>query len=166
MNATPTSDRARSARLRSALLAAKLIGLTAFLGSLMALTALGILGPRPTSIEGWTVLRDAMRAIFWPCLFGGLVLTVLAGLGLWLRARKVFLRQRWFQLKLVAFVLVVPILHIRARGRVQEFYAAIDEGRLDALDALWTSVTWGYAIALIVMLGLAAVGRAKPRLGG
>jgi hypothetical protein len=143
----------------------KVLGLVGFLGGLGSLAALGLLGDDPTDRAGWVQLRDTMRAIFWPCVFSGLIVTILAGVALWLRHPREFLRMRWFRLKALLLAVVLPSLHILSRGRVTEFYAAIDEGRLDTLSALRDRVTTAFAGALLIMLLIAAIGRIKPRLG-
>jgi hypothetical protein len=164
-DAAQRGQRTRGRGLRPLLLQVKFVGLFGFFGGLAALSALGLFGPRPADASGWVLLKDSMRAIFWPCLFGGLVVTILAGLALWLRHPVVFARLRWFRLKVLLLVVCVPLLHLYARGAVTAMYEAIDEERLADAALHWDAVTRAYLITLVVMFAIACVGRVKPRLG-
>jgi hypothetical protein len=148
--------------IRPVLLALKHLGLTAFLGGLAALCALGLVGPRPTDAAGWAMLRDVTRAIFWPCVFAGVVTSVLTGIALWALQPRAFLRQRWFRVKAALLVVLLPALHLTARGRVTAFYDAVERADLDAIPALHRHVTWCFAAALVLMLAVAWIGRARP----
>ena len=160
-----TPMRRRGRGIRPWLIQLKCIGLMSFLGGLASLTAMGFLGPSPSDAAGWRLLRDVMRAVFWPCVFWGLMLTVAAGVALWLQHPRVFLRTRWFRLKLVLLLAILPSLHFFARGRVTAFYEAVEAGRLETLPSLHADVTWAFFGALLVMLCVASIGRFKPRLG-
>ena len=115
--------------------------------------------------EGWRLLRGMMRAIFWPCVFGGVLVTITARICLWMRHPVVFSRQRWFRLKVALLAVCIPSLHLMARGRVQAFSDAIDDDNLEVLADLWRGVTQAWIIAFVVLLLVAMVGRVKPRLG-
>ncbi len=153
-------------RLRAVLLLLKMVGLVAALGGLASLSALGRFGPVPETQAGWALLRDVSRAVFMPCVLGGLLLTIAAGVALWLRAPKAFLRTRWFRVKVVVLAVSLPSLHLWARGRVTALYDAIDRGDLADLEARWDGATRAYAVALVFLLAAAIFARAKPRLGG
>jgi len=161
----PKHRRRRGRGARPLLIQIKVLGLIGFLGGLGSLVALGVLGADPEDRAGWMQLRDSMRAIFWPCVFSGLLVAVGAGVLLWLRHPREFLRMRWFRVKALLLAVALPSLHLLSRGRVTEFYAAIDGGNLDALPALRDRVTIAFAFALVLMLVVAAIGRIKPRLG-
>ena len=152
--------------MRPWLIQLKLLGLLGFLGGLMSLTAMTLLGPVPETAEGWQVLRESMRSVFFPCVFAGVGVTILAGLLLFLRHPKHFSRMRWFRLKVALLVVLIPGLHFWSRGRVLAFYAALDEGRLNEAPELWQRVGVAFAVALVTMLCVASLGRYKPRLGG
>ena len=157
--------RRRGNGARSWFIHVKFVGLAGLFGGLASLAAIGLLGPVPESPEGWRLLRGLMRAIFWPCVFGGILVTIMAGICLWLRHPVVFSRQRWFRLKVVLLAVCIPSLHLMARGRVQAFYDAIDDGNLEVLAGMWRGVTWAWVVAFVVLLLVAMVGRIKPRLG-
>jgi hypothetical protein len=143
----------------------KLLGLVLFLGGAAALGALTLLGPVPETLEQWRLLRGGVRAIFFPCFFGGLVLTILAGIALLLQHPRMFARLRWFRLKVVLLVVGTPALHFWARGRMLDFDADLEAGRLDALPARWQAVGVAFVTGLAVYLLIGAIGRFKPRLG-
>lgn len=153
-------------RLRTGLLFLKNIGVVAALGGLAALAAIGRFGPVPEDPEGWVLLRGVMRAVFLPCVLGGLLLTVGAGIGLFLRSPRRLLRARWFRVKVVALAIALPSLHLWARGRVIAFYAAIEVGELEGLEARLAGVTQAYLVALAFLLTAAVFARVKPALGG
>ena len=82
-----------------ALRALRSLGLIGLLGGLAALSALWAFGPRPDTIDGWRMLVSAMRAIFYPCVFAGILILVPVGLTLWWRRRFALRGQRWFRAK-------------------------------------------------------------------
>ncbi|MHC5004473.1 MAG: hypothetical protein ACYTJ0_15275 [Planctomycetota bacterium] len=163
----PTGNaRRRAGRgIRPWLLLAKLLGLTGFLGGLASMTAMGLLGPRPDSLAEWQTVRALFRSMFFPCFFGGLMLTIAAGVALYLQHPGVFVRLRWFRLKVALLVLLTPVLHIWARTRMGAFDRALEVGRLDELPGRWDRVTTAFAVSLAAYLLVGAIGRIKPRLG-
>jgi hypothetical protein len=150
---------------RRLLLLVKYLGLTGAVGGLGALSALVAFAPEPQTLEGWVVLRAAMRAIFWPCVFGGLMVTIATGLILLFRQPKVFIGLRWFRVKLVAILVVVPTLHVTARSRVHRFDEALVAERLEELSTRWAETGRIFLVAFVAMLIVGAIGRFKPRFG-
>ncbi|MBT8485942.1 MAG: hypothetical protein KJO43_10205 [Phycisphaerae bacterium] len=165
MDSIRTAQRRRGRGARPVLLLLKFAGLCGLLGGLAALSALGWIGPEPDTLEGWKILRSVVRSVFWPCVFTGVVVTVLAGIALWIRHPRVFLRTRWFRLKAGGLVVALPALHFFARGRVEAWYAAIEAGDLAGAASGWRAVTIAFTVALVTLAVIAAVGRTKPRLG-
>lgn len=164
-----TFGRKRGRGARPWFIAVKLIGVIGLLGGLASLAALGLLGPRPQTVEGWLLMRAAMRSIFFPVMFAGIIIAVSAGLMLWLQMPRTFLRMRWFRLKAILLVVAIPTLHLWARGRVMRFYDALDAAETDPaalaeLPDLWSRVAQAYFVALIVFFAVAMIGRIKPRL--
>ncbi len=157
--------RGRGGGIRPWLILVKLAGLTAAFGGLGALVAIGITIEPPDDIAGWVMLRDIMRAIFLPCVLGGLSVTILAGVALWLRQPRVFLSRRWFRVKALLLLVALPSLHLWARGRATTFYDAIDAGAIAELPDLSDRVTFAFATAIVILFGIAIIGRVKPRLG-
>jgi hypothetical protein len=157
--------RRRGRGLRPWLIQAKFLGLVGVLGAAAALGAMGVGVAPPTSMEGWLLLREAMRSIFWPCFFGGIILTSLAGVALWLQHPREFTRMRWFRVKALLLAIGLPSLHLWSRGRITAFYEAIDEARVEELPALWHAATTAFLVALAVLFGISVIGRVKPRLG-
>ena len=165
MTARRPPRRRRGRGLRPAFILVKHAGLFLHLGGLGALGAIGLLAPAPASVGEWMLLKGVMRAVFWPCVFGGLVIVIAAGLALFSRHPRHFLATRWFRAKLAILAVLIPTLHVWARGRVQAFYAAIETHRLDALPGMWRDVTIAFIVALLAMALVAALARTKPRLG-
>ena len=160
---TPVRRPGRGAR--PWLILVKFVGLIGIFGGLASLAAIGLLGPVPESPEGWRLLRGLMRAIFWPCVFGGILVTITAGICLWLHHPVEFSRRRWFRLKVGLLAVCVPSLHLMARGRVEAFYDAIDDGNMEVLAGMWRDVTRAWVVAFVVLFLVAMIGRVKPRLG-
>jgi hypothetical protein len=143
----------------------KIFGLVGFMGGLAALAAYGHFGPVPETIEGWIALRATMRSIFFPCVFAGLIVVVIAGVALWLQMPRTFLRMRWFRVKAVLLAVFIPLCHFWARGQVMTLYAGIDAGDLNGLAEQWRGIARAYLATLIIMMGIAVIGRVKPRFG-
>lgn len=150
---------------RPAWLAAKLLGLAGFLGGLLALGVLARFGPLPADVEGWRILRSALRVTFFPTVFLGLVVVVAAGLALFLQMPRRFLAMRWFRLKAALLLLLLPVFHFTGRGRLEAFDAALEAGRLDALAAPWRGAGTTFLAAFAAFAAIALIGRIKPRLG-
>ena len=170
---TPNPDRAapssrpvrrRGRGIRPWLIAGKLTGVITCLGGLASLAAISIWGPTPESLDGWRVLHDVSRMIFFPCVFWGLVTTIVFGIALLAQHPRAFLGMRWFRVKAAALVVVLPSLHFFARGRVLEFNAAVERGATEELPERWAAVGTAYVIAVLIMLPLALFARIKPRL--
>ncbi len=157
--------RKRGRGVRPWLLSAKFIGLTGFLGGLTSLGAMGIVGPTPSTQEGWELLRALSRAIFFPCVFCGLVLAVLAGACLFGRQATVYFKLRWFRVKLVALTIFIPGCHLWVRGHVTRMYDAIEDGRLADAAASYQVVSIAYLVSAGIFILIALVSRHKPRLG-
>ena len=160
-----TAPHTRGRGARPWLILVKLAGLGLFFGGLAALASIGMLGLTPSDQAGWLQHKATMRAVFLPCVLGGLGVAVLMGIALFLQHPRVFARMRWFRVKAGLLVVCLPGLHLWARGRVMRFYDAIEAGQLDALPSLQREVTVAFVVAIVVMLGIAALGKLKPRLG-
>jgi hypothetical protein len=151
--------------LRNVLRQVKLLGLIGFLGGLIASGSIGLLiHPRPQTIDQWQVLHHALRCVFWVCIFSGLVLVLLSGIGLWLIQRRTVNRQRWFRLKMLLLLVCIPTSHLWARGRTISLYEAMDAGDLASLPHRLDEMTTAYLVSAAVFFGIAMLGRVKPRL--
>jgi hypothetical protein len=143
----------------------KLAGVALFLGGLAALTALGLFGPEPATADGWRVLRGLVRVVAMSCLLPGFVVASLFGAALFFRHPTVFLRLRWFRLKVVLLAALTPTMHFSCRGQAIRLGDAIEAGRLGQASEHWSSLTALLATALAGFLAISAIGRLKPRLG-
>lgn len=149
-----------------ALRIARFIGLIGFLGGAASLAAFTWLGPKPQNVEQWHMLIHAMRSIFYPCMFGGIVILVIVGGTMWWRRRKSLNSQRWFQLMMVMIAVFVPALHLWARSSMLIMDASVKEGHLARAVEMWDRLAWAYLIAVVVFTVVSAIGIVKPRFGG
>jgi hypothetical protein len=129
------------------------------------MTALGTLGPRPETVEGWGILRGVLRVVVLSCLLPGALVALMCGGLLYLQHPSVFRRLRWFRLKVTIVIVATPALHLWARGRALAFDEALAAGRVGELNARWNAITVAFGVALIIYAGVAVIGRLKPRLG-
>jgi hypothetical protein len=106
-----------------------------------------------------------MRSIFFPCVFAGLLLTIAAGISLFLQHPRQFSRLRWFRLKVLLLATLIPSLHFWSRGRMEAFDAAVDAGDLALAAERYDAVGIAFTLALVLMLAVAWIGKHKPRLG-
>jgi hypothetical protein len=154
---TSTVDRALRA-LRS-------LGLIGLLGGLAALSALWAFGPQPDTIDGWRMLVSAMRAIFYPCVFAGILILVPVGLTLWWRRRGALGGQRWFRVMAIILLISIPTLHISARLTSHALRTAVEVGDLARAGVLWNRLGWLFVSAFAVLLIAAWIAVTKPRMG-
>jgi hypothetical protein len=145
-----------------ALRIARFIGLVGFLGGAAALTAFTWLGPRPVNREQWEMLIHAMRAIFFPCMFGGIVVLIIVGGIMWWRRRFALNRQVWFRVMMGLIIVFVPALHLFARSSMLTMRAAVEMNDLHRASIMWERLAWAYLLATIVFVIVAAIGIAKP----
>lgn len=142
-----------------------MIGVVLAIGGLASVSAIWLVGPLPQTQGEWELMVGIGRAVFWPCVFGGVGIIILAGIGLFIGDPQVYIRLRWFIFKVLLLTGVIPLLHIWARGRVQHFYEVVEEGRLEEAAAAWDGVGQAYLVGAIVLLIMAIFARRKPRMG-
>ena len=156
--------RKRGRGIRPWFIMAKIVGLTGFMGGLAALSTLILLGPEGETQEQWLLLKTVVRLVFYPCVFGGLVLAGIAGLLLWLQLPLIFLRMRWFKFKLIWLIIFIPVCHLLARWQALPWHASIDAGRLEEAVGYYQKLGYLFAFAFVVFLAPLVLGRVKPRL--
>jgi hypothetical protein len=143
----------------------RLLGLLGFLGGLLALAMLSLFGPRPQNAEQWGLMLQATRAIFFPCVFVGIVVLVFAGSALWWRHRRVLHGRRWFRLMMLCLLITVPASHLWARWNMIRLRDAVQHADLERAAAQWDQMAVAYIVSFIVMAAVAAIGILKPALG-
>ena len=143
----------------------RFVGVIGFLGGLAALASLWAFGPRPDDVPQWHMLLSAMRSVFYPCFFAGIVLIIISGTIIWWRRRTSLNAQRWFRVMMVMVFVAVPSLHIWARFTMLKLDAAVHESRLADAAGLWDMLGRAYAIALGVFMVVSVIGMLKPRFG-
>jgi hypothetical protein len=141
---------------------ARFVGLMGFLGGAAALSGLTWLGPAPRSQEQWALLIHAMRAIFYPCMFSGIVILIVVGAAMWWRGRWSLNRQPWFRAMMAMIVIFVPTLHLFARSSMLAMRAAVNASDLERAAVMWDRLAWAFLLATVVFTIVAAIGIAKP----
>lgn len=160
----PPTRRVAGRGIRPWLIAPKLLGVAVFLGGLIALACYCLLIEAPVEDPAaWIIIRRSIAAIFWPCVFGGLVLTVLAGAALLMQMPRIFWRQRWFRVKVIALIVIIPACHLWARSHMLAFDAALADGRLDSLPDHLRMLGVIFAITAVLFFAVTVIGRIKPR---
>ena len=100
------------------------LGLAGVLGGLGALSAMWAFSASPATNDEWRLLVGAMRAVFYACVFTGVLILIPVGSILWWRRRAGLRGQRWF--RALMLVLLVPTmvwvqLRLPKLSRVVEF---------------------------------------------
>jgi hypothetical protein len=156
---------ARRSGLDLTLRIVRFVGLIGFLGGLCALASLWAFGPRPVDESGWHMLIRAMRSIFYPCVFSGIILLIASGVTIWWRRRKHLHGLRWFQVMMAAVFVAVPVLHLSARFTMLRLLRIVEQEQWERAMMLWNRLGMLYLIAAVIFLAIAILAMVKPRLG-
>lgn len=166
MSSSPElSTSASRTSVDNALRLVRFLGLIGFLGGLAALASLWAFGPRPTEADEWHMLIRAMRSIFYPCVFCGIILLVISGLSIWWRRRKALHGLRWFRVMMAMTFIAVPTLHLSARFTMLKLDAMVRQSHLEDAATLWNRLGMLYVVATAVFLAVSIIGMLKPRFG-
>lgn len=141
------------------------IGLIGFLGGFAALGSMWAFGSMPDDAAQWKLCISLMRAVFYSCVFAGVVVIAVSGGVLWWRQRRALHAARWFRIMMPLVVLAIPAFHVLGRVTALRLYDAVDEHRLGDAAALWNTLGVTYVSAFLVLTALATIGWIKPRLG-
>jgi hypothetical protein len=163
--ATVSAGPQRLSRIDQLLMVLRLLALLGFLGGLFALAMLWAFGPTPHSIDQWEMLIGMTRAIFYPCVFAGIILLVVTGLTLWWRHRRELHGSRWFRLMMILVLLTVPPFHLWARWTMLKLRDAIERTELETIATLWNQLGLAYLLSFVTLLMISAIGIIKPRMG-
>lgn len=162
---TESETAAGNTRFDQILRLLRALGLAGVLGGLGALSAMWAFGERPANISDWRVLVSAMRAVFYACVFTGILILVPVGCMLWWRRRAALRGQRWFHGLLLILVLTIPGLHIGARLTSVALRKSVDAGQAAESAVLWDRLGWLFFLALTVFLIASWIATARPRMG-
>jgi hypothetical protein len=158
--------RRRGRGIRPWLLMAKLVGVICFAGGLGSLAALAWGSPEPPDRMTWKFLADCAHWLLVPGTIGGGILAILAGICLWLQMPSAFLRMRWFRLKIVLVIVLIPAFHLWGRSTALMLHEALDKlARIDEVPPLWDRLAIIFLLAFFAMLLIVWIGRIRPRLG-
>ena len=158
--------RRRGRGIRPWLILAKLIGLFCFIGGLFAAAGLMFGGPLPADRAEWKLAAEYLHWIIVPGMVGGGILALAAGVCLWLQMPRVFLRMRWFKVKVVLVVVLVGGFHLWGRFTALMLHEALDKpARIAEVPPLWDRLSLILLLAFFAMLPIVYLGRVKPRLG-
>ena len=155
----PASDMSLLDRLLRLLRA---LGLAGVLGGLSALSAMWAFADTPADLGQWRVLVSTMRAVFYACVFTGILILLPVGGILWWRRREALRDQRWFRALMLILLVTIPGLHISARLTSTELRQAVDAGKTAECARLWDRLGWLFFMALIVFLIASWLATARP----
>ncbi|UCD74268.1 MAG: hypothetical protein JSV91_10805 [Phycisphaerales bacterium] len=158
--------RRRGRGIRPWLILAKLIGLFCFIGGLAAAAGLACGSPAPADRAEWKLAAEYLHWIIIPGMVGGGILALAAGGCLWLQMPRVFLRMRWFKVKIPLVVVLVGGFHLWGRFTARLLHEALDKpARIAEVPLIWDRLSLILLLAFFAMLPIVYFGRVKPRLG-
>ena len=153
-------------RIRAALLAAKVLAVGAYFGSLSTVTALwyraapALSGARPiTRLHLLELLSWLIRFLMVPSL----LLASITGVLLVMQSPSRFVRMRWWRLKVSAIVVGVPAAHFYMSSRLELARDAAQAGLSD--PTLHRQFGVGLWVILAVTVAVVLLGRFKPNIG-
>jgi hypothetical protein len=161
----PPASAMKNSRLDQALRLLRALGLAGVLGGLGALSAMWAFSEAPANFSDWRVLVSAMRAVFYACVFTGILILVPVGCALWWRRRAALRGQRWFRALMLILLLTIPGLHISARLTSTALRKSVEAGEAAESARLWDRLGWLFFIALIVFLIASWIATARPVMG-
>jgi len=144
----------------------KLICVTGFLGGLMTLLTLMLVGPSPASRQEWQARTDLISTAFRWIIIPGVTGAEIAGLILLASVWRILIRMRWLMVKAVLILVCMPSFHLLLSSRSENLHAMVSAGAdLPAAAAIHAQMLAGSAAALAVGIIILILGRIKPRLG-
>lgn len=152
---------------RPYLIMLKLIGVAAFLGGLAGVLVIVLAQPAPPTAAGWEMRVAQLRRAFLWLIIPGSTLASLAGLALLASVWQALIRMRWFQVKLTLIVIGLPCLHLYLRDRLMTLAEMSQAGKPPGTTGLAMvdgDLLRGVAAGIALGLGIACLGRVKPRL--
>jgi hypothetical protein len=158
MSDSPTNKHGRKPGrgARPWMLLPKVAAVGVYFGAVAATTMIFFRGPdEGMSHAAWVgSIADIFRFVAVPALLTAMVFGVL----LFLQMPRLFLLQRWFQVKLTLIAIGVPTAHLYMASRIHAY-------RTQPTDALHTQIALGLIVVLVWTLCLIVLGRHKPKLG-
>ncbi len=150
--------------IRPWLLVPKVLSVGALLGGFLAAAVL-LHASQPTTHEQWATLISTISTLFLCLIVPAVICVILLGVLLFLQHPKVFLKMRWFQVKAVLLVLLLPPLHLTGRGLIDEARLALAVDDLARVADLMRYFTITADLAVLALVIMVTIGRLKPRLG-
>lgn len=150
--------------VRPWLLIPKVLSVAALFGGFLAASVL-LHTHAPTTRAQWANLIDSVGTLFTRLIVPAVFCVVILGILLLLQHWRVFLAQRWMQLKLLLLLLAVPPLHLTGRWLIGQARLALAEGDLDRVAELMARFTLTADLAIAALALVMVIGRHKPRLG-
>jgi len=150
--------------LRPWLLIPKILSLCALLGGFLAAAVL-LHASHPTTHAQWASLIATISTIFTRLIVPAVFCVVLSGILLYFQHPKVFLKMRWFQVKVVLLILLLPPLHLTGRSLIHKARKALAVDDLDRVAELMQYFTITADLAILALVIVIVIGRLKPRLG-
>lgn len=150
--------------LRPWLLIPKVLSVAALFGGFLAASVL-LHTHHPTTHAQWADLIESVGTLFTRLIVPAVFCVVILGILLLLQHWRVFLAQRWMQLKLLLLLLAVPPLHLTGRWLIGQARLALADGDLDRVAELMGRFTLTADLAIAALGLVMVIGRHKPRLG-
>ena len=150
--------------IRPWLLIPKILSVAALFGGFLAAAVL-LHASAPQTHEQWTFVITTASTLFLYLIVPAVLCVVLFGVLLFWQHPKVFLKMRWFQVKVVLLILTLPPLHLTGRWLIHHAREALDAGDLDRVAELMGRFTLTVDIAVIALIVVITIGRHKPRFG-
>lgn len=145
------------------LLIPKVLSVGALLGGFMGAAVL-LHTNSPTNHEQWAQLIGTVSTLFTKLIVPAVLCVVVFGLLLFLLHPKVFMKMRWFQVKVVLLILTIPPLHLTGRWLIEHARQALAADDLQRVSELMSRFTWTVDLAVLALCIVIAIGRQKPRL--
>lgn len=153
--------------IRPWLLIPKIIAIGGAVGGLFATIAL-LASASPSDIAQLRQLVEDVSRLFRWVIVPSLIGCVAFGVMLFLQMPRIFLKLRWFQVKLATIVLTVPVLHVLGRTEMDRLKSAVSLPGAMSDDPLVVhhlqNMLTLTCVALAVVVLLLVLGRVKPTL--
>jgi len=150
--------------IRPWLLIPKVLSIGALLGGFLAASVL-LHTNQSTTHEQWATHIATVSTLFLRLIVPAVLCVVLFGVLLFFQHPKVFLRMRWFQVKVVLLILLLPPLHLTGRGLIHQAREALTANDLDRVAEMMSYFTITADLAALALVIVITIGRLKPRLG-
>ncbi len=150
--------------IRPWLLIPKILSVGALFGGFLGAAVL-LHASDPQTHEQWSHIIATTSTLFLRLIVPAVMCVILFGVLLFWQHPKVFLKMRWFQVKVVLLILTLPALHLTGRWLIHHAREALAAGKLEQVAELMRHFTLTVDLAVLALVVVIVIGRHKPRLG-